>query len=187
MRLRVCTVALFVLAAFLSGCSLDYGRSRLATEISEDTPDTILFVVTHTVVRDGVPRFIVAADRAETFGKRRRQYLHAVEFRELDAAGSTVAFGVADFAEYRTDTEDFELSGNLRFYSAEEDAWLTAEHLFWNDEARLLTSRPEDTVVLERGDGTLIRGRGFLAEMARSVIRFEDGVSGTLVESENSD
>ncbi len=181
MRIGFATVVLAVLAA---GCSLDYGQTDLATEISEDTADSILFRVTHTVVRDGRPRFIVRSQRIEAFGQQRRQYLYGVEFEEIDAQGGSVTFGVADFAEYRTDTEDFDLSGNLRFYSAAEDAWLTAEYLFWENETRTLTSRPEETVVLERGDGAEIRGRGFVAEMARSMLRFEDGVSGTLVEED---
>ncbi len=176
-----------MLALLATSCSLEYGQTDLATEISEGTADSVLFDVTHTVVRDGRPRFIVRSQRIEAFGKQRRQYLHGVEFEEIDADGATVTFGVADFAEYRTDSEDFDLSGNLRFYSAAEDAWLTAEYLFWENETRTLTSRPEETVVLERGDGTEIRGRGFVAEMARSMLRFEDGVSGTLVEEDRSE
>lgn len=171
------------LVASLGACSLEY-EEPLATEISEDTPDTILFSFTHTVVQGGSPRFVVGAERAETYGERKRQYLSGVRFTELADDGSVLTDGTADSAEYDTDTEDFELSGNLRFYSAGEDAWLTADELFWDNAARVLTSEPADPVLLERGDGTVIRGRGFVAEMGRSIIRFEDGVSGTLVEDE---
>lgn len=174
------------LLALLGSCSLEY-EEPLATEISEGTPDTILFSFTHTVVQDGSPRFVVGAERAETYGEQKRQYLSQVAFTELAADGSVLTEGTADFAEYRTDTEDFELSGNLRFYSAEEEAWLTAEELFWDNDARVLTSEPADPVVLERADGTIIRGRGFAAEMGRSIIRFDDGVSGTLVEDEEDE
>ena len=183
---RVARLALAVtLLIALAACSLDYDQTRFASEISADTPDTILYDLTHTVVRDGRPRFIVHAERSESFRERRRQYLYNVEFLELDAEGATAAYGVADFGEYRTDTEDIELTGGLRFYSAAEDAWLTAEHLSWENDTRMLTSRPEETVILERGDGTEIRGKGFVAEMARSMLRFEDGVSGTLIEDED--
>ncbi|HKJ85999.1 MAG TPA: LPS export ABC transporter periplasmic protein LptC [Spirochaetia bacterium] len=179
----------FVLVAaaglFLAACSLDYDESQLASEISEDTPDTILFDVTNTIVRDGSPRFIVEADRAETFGQLDRQYLYEIRFRELNADGAVITDGVAAYAEYQTDTEDFELTGDLRFYSAAEEAWLSADYLYWDSDARLLTSEPEEPVIVERADGTTIRGRGFVAEMGRSIIRFEGGVSGTLVEDEN--
>lgn len=171
------------LLAVLGACSLEY-EEPLATEISEDTPDTVFFSFMHTVVQGGAPRFVVGADRAETYGDRKRQYLSQVTFTELANDGSILTEGTADYAEYETDTENFELSGNLRFYSAEEDAWLTADELFWDNDTRVLTSEPVDPVLLERGDGTVIRGRGFVAEMGRSIIRFEDGVSGTLVEDE---
>lgn len=177
---------LFVLT-LLGSCSLNYDQSRLASEIDENTPDSILYEVRHTVVRDGRTRFIVAADRAETFEKQQRQYLHGIEFSELNADGALITDGTAAYAEYQTDTEDFEISGDLRFYSAEEDAWLTAEYLFWDSDERVMTSEPEEPVVVRRGDGTVIRGRGFVAEMGRSIIRFEDAVSGTLVEEETSE
>lgn len=174
------------LLVLLASCSLDYGDSQLADEISEDTPDSVLYELRHTVVRDGSPRFVVAADRAETFESRRMQYLYGIEFRELAQDGSVITDGTAAYAEYETETEDFELSGDLRFYSAEENAWLTAETLYWDSDERLLTSDPEEAVAVRRDDGTVIRGRGFVAEMGRSIIRFEDGVSGTLVEEEES-
>jgi len=180
------TWLVLVALAALGSCSLEYGETELAAEISEDTPDTILFQVRHTIVRDGSARFIVDAGRAETFSRQSRQYLSDVRFREIAADGETVTDGTADYAEYQTDTEDLELTGNLRFYSSEEDAWLTAEYLYWNSESRLLTSEPSEPVVLERGDGTTISGRGFVAEMARSIIRFEEGVSGTLVEEDEA-
>ncbi|MFP4114279.1 MAG: LPS export ABC transporter periplasmic protein LptC [Spirochaetota bacterium] len=186
-RVGFLLVATLGALALLGSCSLDYDQARLASEISDDTPDTVLFGVTHTIVRDGRTRFIVEADRVESFEERRRQYLQRVRFVELGADGEVVTDGTAESAEYQTDTEDFELTGDLRFYSAEEDAWLTAEYLYWNSEERTLTSEPSEPVLLERGDGTVIRGRGFVAEMGRSMIRFGDGVSGTLVEDEQDD
>lgn len=178
-------VLLMLASALTLSCSLDYGETDLATEISEDTPDTILYNVTHTIVRDGRPRFIVEAERAETYSGRKRQYLSQVQFSELAEDGSIVTDGTARFAEYQVDTEDVELSGELRFFSAEEDAWLTAEYLYWDSEDRLLSSRNEEPVSVARGDGTLVRGRGFVAEMGRSIIRFDAGVSGTLIEDES--
>ncbi|MFW6288883.1 MAG: LPS export ABC transporter periplasmic protein LptC [Spirochaetota bacterium] len=176
---------LLVVGLLFGACSLEYDETRLASETSEDTPDTVLFEVTSTIVRDGSPRFIVEAGRAETFSRIDRQFLSEVRFQEIGPDGSVVTDGVADYAEYQTDTEDFELTGGLRFYSAGEDAWLSADYLYWDSDSRLLTSEPEHPVIVERADGTSIRGRGFVAEMGRSIIRFEGGVSGTLVEDEN--
>jgi LPS export ABC transporter protein LptC len=163
-------------------CTLDYNEENLASELSEDTPDTVLYDVTHTIVSDSTPRFVVRAERAETFGDRSRQYLDGIAFTELAADGSVITEGSADYAEYQTDTENIEITGSVRFYSSEQDAFLSAQVLFWNSDERRLTSEPEEPVFLRRGDGTSVRGRGFVAEMGRSIIRFEDGVSGTIIE-----
>lgn len=178
-----------LLSAFLLlltlGCSLEYGNTDLSSEKPEEVPDTVLYGVTHTIVTDGAPRFVVRADRAETFGEANRQYLYGVEFRELAKDGTLITEGSGAFAEYATDTDNIEIRGELEFFSYEQDAFLTAEVLFWDDETRVLTSEPADPVRLRRGDGTTVRGRGFVAEMGRSIIRFEDGVSGTIIEQDD--
>ena len=180
MRLAV-AVGVF---ALITACSLDYESARLVERLSDDVPDTVLHGVTHTIVRDGRPRFVVRAARAETFSKRSMQYLYDAAFTELGRDGRTLAEGTAAYAEYHTGTEHIELTGNLRFFSAAEDAWLTAEYLYWNADERRLTSMPAELVRLERGDGTVVRGRGFAAEMATSTMRFDAGASGTISEVE---
>jgi LPS export ABC transporter protein LptC len=175
--------AVLILAVtLLVSCRLDYGQQQLVDELDEDVPETVLTEVRHTVVRDGSPRFRILADRAETFTERKRQYLHEVEFSELSPDGTLVTSGTADYAEYQMDTEDVELTGNLRFFSEEEQAWLTAEYLYWDSDSRRLTSQSSRPVTVNRTDGTRITGRGFVAEMSRSSIYFQGGVSGMIVE-----
>lgn len=173
-----------VLILALGACSLDYEQSQLASEISQEIPDTILTGVSHTVVRNNVVRFRIGAERVEAYGEENRQELYDVTFTEFDASGAVRTEGTADYADFQTDTENVEITGNLRFYSVPDEAWLEAEYLVWNSDERELTSRPEESVALERSDGTSIVGRGFTAEMDRSVIIFSDGVSGTIVEEE---
>jgi LPS export ABC transporter protein LptC len=172
------------LALILGSCSLDYGESQLADEISEDIPDSILTEVSHTVVRDNVVRFRITADRAETFADENRQYLTNVGFTEYGPDGAVRTDGTAESANFQTDTEDVELTGSLEFYSHADDAWLQADFLYWDSDERSLTSRPEDPVALEKGDGTSVVGQGFTAELDQSLIIFSGGVNGTIVDSE---
>ena len=175
---------LVMVAAALTSCSLDYGQSQLSSEISEEIPDTVLTGVAHTVVRDNTVRFRITAVRVEAFADENRQYLYEVGFTEYDADGSVRTDGTADFADFQTDTEDVELTGDLRFFSVPDEAWLRADYLYWNSEERQLTSHPEEPVVLEKSDGTYIVGRGFIAEMSESLIIFSGGVNGTIVDTE---
>ncbi|MEE8441545.1 MAG: LPS export ABC transporter periplasmic protein LptC [Spirochaetia bacterium] len=175
---------LVMVAAVFASCSLDYGQSRLSNELSEEIPDTVLTGVTHTVVRNNAVRFRITAARVEAFTDENRQYLYEVGFTEYDADGAIRTDGTADFADFQTDTEDVELTGNLRFFSVPDEAWLQADYLYWNSDERQLTSNPDDPVVLEKSDGTYIVGRGFTAEMSESLIIFAGGVNGTIVDTE---
>ena len=177
-------LALLVQILLVAGCSLDYQQSTLTGEISDDIPDTVFISITHTIVRDGTIRFLVRADRAESYEEKKRQYLYGVEFTEFVGDGAIVTRGTADYADYRIDTEDVELTGNLSFYSTEREAWLSTDYLYWDSEERRLTSRPENPVFVRQSDGTTVQGRGFTAEMGRSLIIFERGVSGTFVKEE---
>lgn len=176
--------AVLIAALVVSACSLDYGESQLASEISEGIPDTILTGVSHTVVRDNTVRFRIEAQRVEAFAEENRQYLYDISFTEYGADGEMRTEGTADVADFQTDTEDVEITGSLEFYSVADEAWLEAEYLYWDSDERQLTSRPEEPVVLEKSDGTTIVGRGFTAEMDQSLIIFSGGVNGTIVDSE---
>lgn len=173
-----------VVVAALASCSLDYGPSMLSSEISDEIPDTVLTGVVHTVVRDNTVRFRITASRVEGFSDENRQYLYEVGFTEYDADGAIRTEGTADFADFQTDTEDVELTGNLRFFSLPDEAWLQADYLYWSSDERQLTSHAEERVVLEKSDGTYIVGRGFTAELDQSLIIFSGGVSGTIVDAE---
>lgn len=175
---------MIVVVAVAVGCSLDYQQSSLTGELSEDVPDTVFISITHTIVRDGATRFLVGADRAESYEERQRQYLYGVTFSEYDSQGGVLTRGTADYAVYQADTEDVELTGNLNFFSTEREAWLSTQYLYWDSEERRLTSRPADPVFVQQNDGTTVQGRGFAAEMSRSLIIFEGGVSGSFVEEE---
>lgn len=177
------TIAL-LLSLVATGCSLDYQQSILTGEFSEDVPDTVFVAITHTIVRDNATRFLVGADRAESYEEKQRQYLYGVRFSEFDSAGEVITRGTADYAVYQVDTEDVELTGNLSFYSTEREAWLSTQYLYWDSEERRLTSRPADPVFVQQNDGTTVQGSGFTAEMGRSLIIFEGGVRGSFVEEE---
>ncbi len=179
-RLPRLRIALLASVLLYSSCSIDYDSGRLASELSEDTPDTVLYNLEQRIIRDGHERFRIVAARVETFVGQQKRYLYEVAFVEFDAEGNILTEGTADFGEFETDTENFAMTGSLRFYSAAEDAWLTAERLAWDTESRLLQSSPEDLVTIDRGDGTFVQGRGFRADMARNRLEFNRGVSGTI-------
>jgi hypothetical protein len=80
-----------------------------------------------------------------------------------------------------------ELEGAVSFYSSAHEAGIETDYLFWNDEERTLEAKPENLVRVERDSGTVVEGRGFSADLRRAVVRFEDGVEGTVVTEDEDD
>ncbi len=153
----------------------------MADEIAEDIPDTILNSFVHTQVKGGKKTFMVQSVQGEFYEKKKETFFTGVQFREFGSEGGVITEGTCEYARLYTDTDNVELWGGLRFYSAREEAQLTAEALFWNDAEGTLTAAPEALVEIEKDSGSLLRGRGFSAETGSRTVRFGGGVSGTWV------
>lgn len=168
-------------AAALSSCSLDYGPAQIAQKLNENTPDLILYDFQNTSVRHGRKLFQISASYSESFDQKQQQRLSDVEFREFDDNGAVITSGTAEHALLYVDSNNVELSGRIRFYSETEKATVTCSYLFWDDKARTLTSRPDETVTITKDSGTVLSGRGFSADAARREVKFSGPVSGTVV------
>jgi LPS export ABC transporter protein LptC len=182
---RIPLMAVMV-AASLIGCSMDYDQVRVAEEISADTPETIIMDFTHTVVRNGRRAFSIQAEVSRSFPERNEQLMEGIYFVEFDSEEEIVTEGIADRAVLFTDTENVEIYEDIEFYTVREEAGLSADYLFWNDEERTLTSRPDAEVTLRRDDGSSVGGHGFRADMKYKTMSFERDVQGVYV-SEDDD
>jgi LPS export ABC transporter protein LptC len=185
-RSRSAAVGAAAIVLAVSACSLDYDQVRVAEEISADVPETIIFDFEHTVVRNGRRAFSIRAEASRSFPDQEQQLLEGIYFAEFDKNEDIVTEGIADRATLYTDTENVEIYEGIEFYTRREEAGLTAEYLFWNDEQRLLTSNPDDSVTLQRDDGSEVEGRGFRADMKYKTMSFERDVQGVYV-SEDDD
>ncbi len=179
MRARGAPLLLSCLLAF--GCSLDYRGVMVATTMPENVPDTVLDDLTTTSVRGASAYFRIEAGHAETFGRKNETILTSVKFQEFDKNGKAVTEGSADRVVYHTDTRNAELSGNLKVYSSTEDAHVSADYLYWNDDDKTLQGRPGSVVVITKDSGSLIEGTGFSAEIRTRTVRFSGAVRGTWV------
>ena len=177
--LRLLLFSLGVMTSF--GCSLDYTDAILSEELSAEIPDSILFQFTHTAVRDGVPAFRLQAERAEIFEKKKENRLEGVTFIEYGRDGEIITEGWAGRALFLTETENAELSEGISFYSIREDATVTTDYLFWNNENKTLTGSPEEAVVIQKDSGTSLTGTGFEAYINTRSVSFEGPVQGNYV------
>lgn len=171
-------------SVFLIGCSFDYEEGKIAEDLSETVPETVLidFVQVRTV--EGKPDYRVYGSRAEAFAQKKETVLTDVIFQDFNTEGEIETEGVADSIIFFTDTENAEMDGNLQFYNAEEEVEIRSGYLFWNDSEDTLTSRETERVTLIKENGTVISGTGFIARGNEKTVDFAGGAAGTWVEEE---
>lgn len=179
--MRSSRTLLFIPIVLLFGCSLEYRQPGSTRTV--DTPDTILYDFTTTSVRGSRPYFTIEAKEAETYDKKNITVLQKVSFQEYDSDGKVIASGTADEATYHADTKNAELSGHLDVYSAQEKARITTGYLYWNDEKKTLTGKPDVPVAIVKDDGSKVQATGFEADLQTRTIRFLSNVRGTFVET----
>jgi len=122
-------------------CSIDYGDSILPDKIMDDTPDNILYHFLYTESSKGNKDFSIYADKAEIYNARKQTVLTDVVFQQYDSNGTVVTEGKADKGLIFTETNNAELSGDLRIYSSAEEAEIKTSYLFWNNEDKTLTGK----------------------------------------------
>lgn len=172
--------AAFALAAFLSGCSFDYGTSPEGPQA--ERPSAVFYGFTHTVMSDGAKLLELRAEKAESYASDGRTALHGVSFTEYDrASGKPSASGEAEEAVFYAETENAEFSGSIRISSLRDDASLVAEHLEWNGKEKTLSGGLDRTVAIKRGDGSWVRGAGFSADARRRSFSYREAVEGAMV------
>lgn len=165
----------------LSACSLDYEEARLAEEIAAETPETVMVSFTHTVVVDGKVWVKLTADRAESYEKRKQIILQGVSFQEYDSQGKLATEARADHAVFYSETEDATAAGSIVIRSPGEESTLRAQTLSWFKEGKRLEAGPQESVRLEKQDGSFVEGRGFKADFRRKRMEFSSGVRGSYV------
>jgi hypothetical protein len=63
----------------------------------------------------------------------------------------------------------------------EDQSILSAANLSWEAEPKRFTCPPEEIVILKRGDGTRIEGKGLILSTLERSIEFTGACNGTLV------
>jgi LPS export ABC transporter protein LptC len=172
---------------FFAGCSLDYKSAFESEKLAEKIPETILINFKHIVVDDNKKVFQIEAERAMIFKKNKLTSLTNVHFYEYDYEGNIVTEGWADNARFFRDTENAEIWGDVYFYSAKEGAEIYTPSLTWEKETKILQSKPEELVRINKDDGSFIQGRGFMADLRRKSVSFLSNVWGKIVREDEEE
>jgi len=177
-------IFIIVIVILLSACTLDYSDADLIQDLSEEIPNTIIYRYKTVEVQNGNPVLQIQADKAEIYNSKEQTFLTNVEFFNYkDEEISN--HGISDSAVMNMKTGDAQLSGSIKIESLEDETYLKAESLSWIDDEKILSSNDEDYVTVKDGEGSLLKGQGFSADIKRKSIIFDGKTQGEYISDEN--
>lgn len=176
-----------VLVLFLvTSCSFDYESVNAAPD--EEAPSAVFRDFRHTVYMGGAKALSLSAGLAESYDRDGRIVLHDVSFSSYSrGTGELAAEGRAETAVFHSDTQNADFSGSITIRSSLEDASLEAEYLEWKGAEKTLSGGLDRSVSVKRGDGSWLRGAGFIADSRRRSFSFREAVEGAFVAPEGGD
>lgn len=176
--MRINKLLAFPIAIFLLSCSMDYSDVEVAEEIGENTPDSVIENFSYTSVDNGSIIFRIYSKKAENYSRKKETILDEVVFREYNLNSEMVTEGIAERGIIYTESDNAELTGSLIIYSADSEAEISADYLYWNDSEKSLTGSDDGNVKLLRDSGTEISGTGFSGDLRTNVFIFKKDVKG---------
>ena len=178
-------VAAAAASLLLAACHLSYEQATSEENTPSGLPDTVAIGLVHKIHKDGRLSLELDAARAETFNADKKTVLMNARFVEYDKEGGKATEGQANTVVFHTDTENAEISGNVRVHSASEKGQVQAASLAWENKAKRLTAPPGEQVHISKDDGSFISGSGFVGDFRTRQLTFTGPVVGSYVWEEN--
>lgn len=183
MRYGVAVLACFALVG--GGCSFDYTDADIEGERDVSTPQVEIENARMVIERD--TRIELTADRIASYPEEHLQRFEGLRFTEYGPDGAVRVSGEAESGVLYLDTEDVELEGTIRFYSQIEEANLETRYLYWENDARVLRGREDESVYIRRDDGSVVEGEGLRVDGRRNAVELNSGVRGVFRNEDESE
>jgi len=180
-------VIVSTVAVLCAGCKLDYKDADLAEEMNAQVPNSVLEDFSQVVVRDGKVSYIFSADHAELYDSTKLTYFDNIGFTEYKADGSTGTEGAAQRAVHDSKTDNIIFDGKIILNSTVQDFVVKSDYLEWNNDAKILKSLDDTEVSIEQGDGSVVKGRGFIADAKGKSFTLLEEASGRYIEDEETE
>ena len=174
-------------ALLCAGCKLDYKEADLVEEMNEQVPNSVLDDFSQVVVRNSKVSYVFSADHAEIFDSTKLTYFDNIGFMEYKADGSTGTEGAAQRAVHDSKTDNIIFDGKIILNSTVQDFVVKSDYLEWNNEAKILKSLDDTEVSIEQGDGSVVKGRGFIADAKGKSFTLLEEASGRYIEDEETE
>ncbi|MBI9099011.1 MAG: LPS export ABC transporter periplasmic protein LptC [Spirochaetaceae bacterium] len=162
---------------------MDYSEADLVQNLSEEIPNTIIFKYETVEIQNGSPAMQIKADKAEVYDSKEETHLSQVDFYNYED-GEINNHGRSNSAVLYMKSGDAQLTGSIKIESTEDNSSLRAESIYWIDEKKILSSDPEDTVLVRDKEGSELTGQGFSADIKRKTITFDSKIKGVFISNE---
>lgn len=174
----------FIFFLFLVSCSHDYDESVFNEEIAEETPNSVLINFKEVVIKGGKKSYVLEADRAETFNKKRSTLFTDLYFIEYNRAGEIATEGACVEAEYFSNTDNIEFRDKVVLNAEDQGFYIDAEYLFWDNNLKSLSGGERSSVKIGKNDGSCITGTGFITSSSERSFSFKGKTEGKYVSSD---
>lgn len=172
---------------FLTGCSF--------VKPENSSPDAPKFVFENMhIVRytDKVPKFAVDAELMESFPAKEifaAKNIYLVSYTDSSTADNLqpelkASAGQALLLQKQ---HQYFLGDSVFIRSEKDDVTISAENLFYNEDAHILYGAENETVRLQRGDGSFLTGKNFSANAVSKQYEFTEAVSGKIEQQETEE
>ncbi len=178
------SILLLLIFLFLISCSHDYEESFFDEELSDETPNSVVINFREVVIKGGEPSYILEADKAETFNKRKSTVFTDLYFIEYNRSGEIATEGACVEAEYFNDTENIEFREKVILNAAEQGFFIEGDYLYWDNKQKSLAGGENSHVTIGRDDGSVIEGSGFYTSSAERSFAFKGKTKGKYVSSD---
>ncbi len=179
-----------VLLAVLAGCTLDFSTENAVSP--DDIPLLVMEDFSQTTVREGRELYSVQGARAENYNTRQEVRLKQFRFQEYDSAGQVVSEGEAESAIIQTATNDAAVLGTLKARSSKEGVALSvvggeSGGVDWNNNEKVLQTRPGSRVNLQKDDGSQITAQAMTLNLKTNQLSLDTAVTGVWKTDQKTD
>ncbi len=169
---RLTTLSLaFLLALSLGSCSFAQPEGAAAGRPSE-YPDSSLRNATYVLGRPGQQPLRIKSELIEIYQKANTAYMERISFEQEDSDGNILLKGTADRARIDMDSQDAEITGNVRIEKVDDKMTISCESLDWKNSLQLIETKGDGLVTVSYGDGNNLTGRGFTGRLDEALYEF---------------
>jgi len=163
---------IFFTILFLFSCRQGADGAASVDEI----PDTVSENF-HQVSVSDTGRVEITSTRVEGYRQRDVTLFADAKIQEIDSVGEVTLEGNAESIEISGNRNGI-ARGGVQIIDHLENSSIEADYIEWQEAERTLIGNGD--VRIETGDGLVVSGEDFVADVARKTYRFTNGVEGVL-------